>query len=41
MPPGATPRHTTLDSRALQRRFAIPRREPWPVVDAILAGTAP
>lgn len=36
MPPGATPRHTTLDSRALQQRFAIPRRAPWPVIDAIL-----
>ena len=37
MPEGATPRHTTLDSTALQRRFGITAPGPWDVVDAVVA----
>jgi dTDP-4-dehydrorhamnose reductase len=37
MPEGSTPRHTTLDSGALQRRFAIAAPEPWPTIEAVLA----
>jgi dTDP-4-dehydrorhamnose reductase len=36
MPEGSTPRHTTLDSGALQRRFAIAAPEPWPTIEAVL-----
>lgn len=38
MPPGATPRHTTLDSSALRERFGIAVPDPWTVIDAALAG---
>ena len=37
MPEGSTPRHTTLDSGALERRFAIAAPEPWPTIEAVLA----
>jgi dTDP-4-dehydrorhamnose reductase len=37
MPEGSTPRHTTLDSGALQRLFAIAAPEPWPTIEAVLA----
>jgi dTDP-4-dehydrorhamnose reductase len=37
MPEGSTPHHTTLDSGALQRRFAIASPEPWPTIEAVLA----
>jgi dTDP-4-dehydrorhamnose reductase len=37
MPPGATPRHTTLDSAALRERFGITVPDPWTVVDGIVA----
>ncbi len=37
MPEGSTPRHTTLDSGALQRRFGIAAPEPWPTIEAVLA----
>ncbi|HYM72313.1 MAG TPA: sugar nucleotide-binding protein [Stellaceae bacterium] len=37
MPAGATPPHTTLDSSALAARFGIRPREPWPVIDAVIA----
>jgi dTDP-4-dehydrorhamnose reductase len=36
MPEGSTPRHTTLDSGALQRCFAIAAAEPWPTIEAVL-----
>ena len=39
MPEGSTPRHTTLDSGALQRLFAIAAPEPWPTIEAVLAAT--
>jgi dTDP-4-dehydrorhamnose reductase len=34
-PVGATPRHTTLDSSATCRRFAVQCPEAWPVVDTV------
>ena len=37
MPPGATPRNTTLDSRALRDRFGIAPPDPWQVIDRIVA----
>jgi hypothetical protein len=37
MPEGSTPRHTTLDCRALRARFDIAAREPWPTIDRVLA----
>jgi dTDP-4-dehydrorhamnose reductase len=37
MPPGATPRHTTLDSQALRDRFGIVPPDPWAVIDWIVA----
>lgn len=36
MPPGVTPRHTTLDSSALRDRFGIAVPDPWTVVEAIV-----
>jgi dTDP-4-dehydrorhamnose reductase len=36
MPPGSTPRHTTLDSSALHDRFGIRASEVWPVIDEVL-----
>jgi dTDP-4-dehydrorhamnose reductase len=40
MPEGSTPRHTTLDSRALRARFGIAAPEPWPTIEGILAAPA-
>jgi len=36
MPPGATPRHTTLDSRALRDRLGIVPPDPWEIIDRII-----
>jgi dTDP-4-dehydrorhamnose reductase len=36
MPDGATPRHTTLDSSALNRNFGITAPGPWEVVDRVV-----
>jgi dTDP-4-dehydrorhamnose reductase len=33
MPVGATPRHTTLDSRRLRDEFGIAAPDPWPVIE--------
>lgn len=33
MPPGATPRHTTLDSSAMRERFGIAVPGPWTVIE--------
>ncbi|HEX4506409.1 MAG TPA: sugar nucleotide-binding protein, partial [Alphaproteobacteria bacterium] len=41
MPPGATPRHTTLDCRALADRFGIVAPGPWAVIDRIVANAEP
>jgi dTDP-4-dehydrorhamnose reductase len=37
MPPGSTPRHTTLDSDALRDRFGVEVPEPWSVMDELLS----
>jgi dTDP-4-dehydrorhamnose reductase len=37
MPPGATPRHTVLDSWTLRDRFGIVAAGPWEVIDRIVA----
>ncbi len=39
MPPGATPRHTTLDSTLLRERYRIIAPGPFDVVDAVLVRT--
>ena len=36
MPAGATPRHTTLDSRALAQRWGIAAPGPWEVIDVMI-----
>lgn len=36
MPPGATPRHTTLDSSAICRRLGAAVPDPWQVIDALI-----
>jgi dTDP-4-dehydrorhamnose reductase len=36
MPEGSAPRHTTLDSSAIQHRFGITTPGPWSVLDAIV-----
>ena len=36
MPPGATPRHTTLDSAMLRDRFGITVPDPWAVIDVAM-----
>jgi dTDP-4-dehydrorhamnose reductase len=36
MPPGSAPRHTTLDSRAMQDQFGIVAPGPWHVLDVVV-----
>jgi dTDP-4-dehydrorhamnose reductase len=36
MPPGITPRHSTMDSSLLAQRFGLCVPGPWPVIDAAL-----
>lgn len=36
MPEGSTPRHTTLACGALEARFGIRPRDPWPVIEEVL-----
>jgi dTDP-4-dehydrorhamnose reductase len=37
LPPGSTPRHTTLDSVRLRERFGIAVPDAWAVIDAVAA----
>jgi dTDP-4-dehydrorhamnose reductase len=36
LPPGATPRNTTLDSSAIRERFAVQSPDAWPVIDTVV-----
>jgi dTDP-4-dehydrorhamnose reductase len=36
-PPGATPRHTTLDCSAIRDRFAVQCPDAWPVIETVVA----
>jgi dTDP-4-dehydrorhamnose reductase len=36
-PPGATPRHTTLDTTLIQERYGLAAPGPWDVIDAVIA----